>query len=252
MLLAAAAGCDQQAWFERFAPKEEVETAKAYLALFPKGDFDTIEKSIDPSLQGPGLRPKLQQIAATFPREAPSAVRLMGYQSNTTGNTTLHSVSLEYEYPSSWLVANVVLEKTPAGSVVKAVQVKPEKESLARVNRFTFEGKGPAHYAVLAAAILIPLFIVFTVVVAARTPIPKRKWLWIVFVLLGFVQLSFNWTTGDFATSLLSIDLLGAGFVKAGPFAPVIFTVSIPLGAVVFLVRRKRWLAPPAQENPPS
>jgi len=240
-LLVAAAGCDQQAWFERFAPKEEVEAAKAYLALFPKGDFDAIEKTIDPSLKGPELRPKLQRVAATFPREAPSAIRLMGYQSNSTGNRTLLNISLEYEYPASWLVASIVLEKTPAGTLVKGLQVEPVKESLARVNRFTFEGKGPAHYAVLAAAILIPLFVVFTLVLVIRTPMPKRKWLWIVFVLLGFVQLSFNWTTGELAFRTFAIELLGASFVKAGPFAPIILTVSFPLGAVWFLVRRKQW-----------
>jgi hypothetical protein len=249
VLLAAAAGCDQQAWFERFAPKEEVEAAKAYLALFPRRDFDAIEKAIDPSLKGPALRPKLERVAAVFPGEAPRAVRLMGYRSNTTGNTTVQNISLEYEYPATWLVASVVLEKTPGGTILKGVQVEPVKESLAAVNRFTFEGKGGAHYGMLAAAILIPLFIIFTVVVAARTPIPKRKWLWIVFVLLGLVQLSFNWTTGDVGVSALSVELLGAGFVKASPFAPLVLTISFPLGAIVFLIRRKRWLAPPAQNR---
>ena len=40
---------------------------------------------------------------------------------------------------------------------------------------------------------------------------------------------------------LLSVNLLGASVFWAGPYAPMILGGSIPFGAALFWVRRKRW-----------
>ena len=113
------------------------------------------------------------------------------------------------------------------------------KQSLEEANRFTFEGKGPIHYIVFALTVAVPLFIVYALVLCFKTPIARRKWLWLLFVALGFFQLTLNWTDGAFGIQPISFALLGAGFVRAGPYMPFIFNVTIPIGAIVFLARRR-------------
>jgi hypothetical protein len=41
----------------------------------------------------------------------------------------------------------------------------------------------------------------------------------------------------------VSLLLLGAGFSQAGPYAPLVFAVAIPVGAIVFLARRRSILS---------
>jgi hypothetical protein len=67
----------------------------------------------------------------------------------------------------------------------------------------------------------------------------KRKWLWLIFIALGLFQFHLNWTTGAWNLQPLSFLLLGAGFTKAAPAAPLILSVAFPLGAILFLARRK-------------
>ena len=187
-------GCDQKAWFEKFIPKEEEEFSKNYLALFQARDFEAIEAKIDPSLKNAQLRSKLEQIAAFFPAEKPTDIQTVGAQSFSNADMSQINLTFQYEYPGRWLLANVVLQKEGSDTVVTGVNVQPLRDSLENINRFTFEGKGGVHYAVFAVAVIVPLFVLSALVLCVRTPIPKRKWLWILFVLVGFAQLTLNWS----------------------------------------------------------
>jgi hypothetical protein len=112
-------------------------------------------------------------------------------------------------------------------------------QSLQEYNRFALVGKNAIHYIVLSLVVAVPLFIVYALVLCLKTPIARRKWLWMLFIALGFSRLSFNWTDGAYKIQPISFSLLGAGFLKAGPYAPWIFTVAVPVGAIVFLVKRR-------------
>jgi len=95
-------------------------------------------------------------------------------------------------------------------------------------------------YAVLTIAIIDVLLIFVTLAVCIITPISKKKWLWIVFILVGVGSVSVNWTNGKYAIQVLSIYLFGASAAATGPDAPWIITATIPLGAIVFWFKRKR------------
>ena len=235
------AGCDQQAWLDRFAPKEEVEFARQFLTHFASRDFTAIEQQLDPSILNRDTRLKLEQVADQFPAYKPTAMETVGAETHTNQKLVTYKLTFQYQYPAKWLLAHVVLERTDGKLWVAGVHVTPLPGPLQEINRFTFTGKGVLHYIVFALAVAIPLVVVTTLVVCTRTPIPRRKWLWYLFIALGVVQFSLNWTDGAWGVQPLSFMLLGAGFTKAGPVAPWIFTVAFPLGAVVFLFRRRAW-----------
>ena len=175
-----------------------------------------------------------------LPSAPPSSVKTVGAHTFTSASGVTYRLTLEYAYPDSkWLLVSTVLERRNGKLLLAGIHFQPLSQSLETTNRFTFEGKGPLHYVVLALAILVPLFVLYVLVVCAKARPLKRKWLWLIFIALGVVQFSLNWTTGTWELKPLSLSLLGAGFWQAGPSAPVILTIALPLGAIVFLVKQR-------------
>ena len=246
--MSLTAGCSGRSLFGSAPPSEDVEFAKSYLALFSLRSFPAMEMGMDPSLKDPKIRQKLLQMASLFPPGQPTSVRLIGSNFSRSGNTTTSSLSFQYEYPGRWILADVVVERQGQAPVVKGVHIQPLRDSLDRINRFTFASKGPAHYAALAVAGLILLFVLATFLLAVRTPAPSMKWGWALFVLVGVVRFAFNWTTGGLQVVPMSMQLFGSGFTKPSPFDALIITTSIPVGAIVYLIQRREWI----QETGPS
>lgn len=242
LLLAALAGCNRQGIYDRFMPKAEDAFARSYLALFPAHDFASIETKLDPSLKGPQLQDQLSTIMAVFPAGKPISIKTVGAGIVSEGGVRRVNLSYEYAYPGIWLLANIALREEGGTTRVTGVHVQRIGDSLEHANRFTFDGKGARYFAMFGLAILIPLFIVVALVLCVRTPIPKRKWLWFIFILFGVAQLSLDWTSGHLAFSPLYVELLGASFIKPSPYAPVYLAISFPLGAVIFLLRRRKWM----------
>lgn len=96
------------------------------------------------------------------------------------------------------------------------------------------------------------MFILVTLVACIRTKMRRRKWRWILFVLVGGVSLSLNWTTGEIGFSPLSVRLLGASAMTTSAYSPWIVSISFPLGAAMFWLKRRKSMQPPSPELPQS
>lgn len=123
------------------------------------------------------------------------------------------------------------------------LQVYRADSSQQERNKFTLEGKSALHYLTLVLAAMVPLFIVVTAYFCIRTPIPKRKWLWVIFIFVGIGKFSLNWTTGQLDFQPLSLQLFSASAMAMGPHAPWIISVSVPLGTIMFWFKRKQFIA---------
>ena len=238
-LVVLLAGCGQQEMMDKLAPKQEVAQAKLLVSQLAAKDFAAVESQLDSSIRSTSVRSALEKMAAAFPAEKAKSIATVGSRTVKANGVTSYDLTFEHEYASSWLITNVGLQERDGKVTVVGIHVNPMKQSLAQTSAFTFEGKSPLHYVVLALAIAVPSFIVYSLVLCLRTPVVKRKWLWLLFVAIGFVQLSFNWTSGAYGVQLISFALLGGGFSRAGPFAPLILHVAVPVGAIVFLARRR-------------
>ena len=236
-------GCSQEAMMEKLIPKEEVEFSRKYLSLFQSRNFEEISKRLNPQLKSEKLQSQLEQVAQFFPPDPPKNIELVSSHTFKSGDKWQANIAFQYEFPSSWLIANINLERIGDGElIVNGVNVNPIHDSLENINKFTFKGKSPIHFIFFVLVGFLPLFVIFTFVVCIRTPMKKRKWLWAIFMLLGFVKFSINWTSAAININPLSFQLLGAGFVSAGKFAPWIMTISIPLGVLIFWIRREKMI----------
>ena len=227
---------------DRFIPQEEAQLGRRYVELVRARDFAPIEAALDPQYRDESFSSVMESLSLIFPSGEPKSVKVVGSRVTLSSNFTTYNLSYEYEFPDRWIVANILLGRTADATLIQGIHMNVFSESLERTHALNLLEKSIPHYIVLTIAILVVSFVLTTFVACLRTPIGKGKWLWAVFVLVGIGQLTFNWTTRDLGLSLTAIEIPGVGFFK--PFyGPILLRIGFPLGAVLFWINRKRWLA---------
>lgn len=247
--------CDTSQMLEKFADDEKEQIALDYIDLLRSGEYQKILDDLSPKLSESADITVIEKMGAFFPKKDFTSRELIGYRVNQfNNNPAVYNVSYQYGFEDKWLVTNVAFHQEYSGNIViDSFYVYPLKQSLQETHRFTFSGKGLGHYITFAACILIPIFIVVTLVGAIKTKMEKRKWLWIIFILLGIFTIRMNWSTGQFSFQPLSFQLLGSSFQSAGLYAPWMFGFSIPLGAILSWFKKcKSYKAGAANPLPPS
>ncbi len=220
----------------------EVALAESFLDDLISKDFDAVRSQVSPILQEQCTDEKLSELASIFPSEPLIGLELIENYTSTLSNKVWRGhFTFEYEYDSHWAVATVMMVR-PEGEKEQIIGFNTYRTNLSQLeaNRFTFEGKTFKHFGMLALTLIVPIFIIVTLVVCFRTPIAKKKWAWIAFIFLGMSALKFNWTSGEFKFLLVTVNLLGSGFIKASVYSPLILTTSLPLGAIFFWIQRPK------------
>ena len=237
-LLVLAAGCTQRDVVLN-VPAADQALAMTYVDLLRARKFDDIDRAAIPSVRGPKLYAALLKMADTLPEnETPGSRKLVGAQVTTDQDGTTTNVVYEYDFSGKWVLANVVLLRKPGSVSLAGLSVRAIPESLEQHHRFRLTGKSAAHYLVLALAIAFPLLTLYALVACFRTTMSWQRWAWMLFILLSIGSFTINWTTGETQLSALAIGAFGAS-ATAALYGPWMLSVSLPLGALVFLLRRK-------------
>ncbi len=66
-----------------------------------------------------------------------------------------------------------------------------------------------------------------------------RKWRWFALILVGFGSFMLNWTSGLWGFRMLAVWFLGGMVMRDGLDGPWMVYVSIPVGAIIFHMRRR-------------
>jgi hypothetical protein len=240
LCLSLLAACSRDEMLQKFASPTEQAAARKYIDALRSHNFDDIEKVIDPSIADGLHGGMLAKMAAVFPEGTPTSVQLVGANRFSSGadGTTLN-LTYEYQFGIQYLLVNVATKTTSGVMTIVGFRVLPESASLETQNRFNLSGKSALQYGVLGAAIAAAVFTLVVLIVCIRTKMQRRKWLWILFILFGFGKLSINWTTAQWGVTVLAAQLLSASSAAAF-FGPWIVSVSLPIGAVVFLIHRRK------------
>ena len=235
-LLAILTGCNHQT----LIPKDLEQFAKDYFDLFRSGNFDEIKKHSNPELISPETESQLIATAKKFPTGELIEIEMIASNLHSSPEKLQAYISYQYQFSNGWAVTEILLSKMADQIIVERVYVDRITQALDELHAFTFKGKSMLHYIVLFLSVAVPLFIAFALIRCIYTPNVKIKWAWILFILIGFIGFSFNWTTGEITTQFIGLHLLGATVFTASPYSPWILTPSIPVGAILFLILRKR------------
>jgi hypothetical protein len=232
-------GCSQANILQKFASPEDQTIAKNYIDLLRHQQFGDIEKAIDPSISAPSLHNTLVKMGALFPLQEPASVTLVGVRSMHMSGADTKNITFEYAFSGKWLLVNVAVKKQDGVSTIVGFNVIPQPASLETQNRFTLSDKSWVQHLILIAVVIVPLLTLYALVLCVMTKIKGRKWPWILFILFGIGRIAVNWTTGQFTFTLLSVQLLGAS-AFAPLYEPWTLAVSLPLGAIFFLLLRRK------------
>jgi len=234
--------CSQENLLQKFSTPEDQATAKAYIDRLRAHDFDEIEKALDPTIKGMAPNGTLVRMADLIPTQEPTSIKVVGAQTFYTTTSKMVNTTFEYDFDGKWLLANVAVQEKKGIKTIVGFHIYPRSRSLESENHFTLSGKGATQYLFLAMTISAALLTLYALVACVRTKLPGRKWPWVLFILLGFGKAAVNWTTGQWGFMPVSIQLFSASAV-AQFYGPWIVAFSAPVGAIWFLLYRKKLLA---------
>lgn len=257
LLMFLLAACSQQELTQKIATPKDQADAQYYVDLLRARDFDAIEKSADSSISHAAFESELPKMAAVFPEGDPASLKpdsvkpdssrpapikpdsitLVGAQRRTINGDTSVAMTFEYAFSDKWVLASITIRDPDGARKLFAFKVNAEHESLRARNAFRLSGKSPLQYFVLLGTIAAFALTVWALIACALTPMP-RKARWIVFILLGLCDLGVNWTSGEWYFSPLYVQLFSASFATSR-YGPLLISCSLPLGAILFLLRRR-------------
>lgn len=236
-------GCDfkeqLKKQLEKFVPKEADKFARAYIDILREGDFEQAEKLLDPQVVTSKTRSKLQEGANLLKKGELISMEIVGVNIFETKDKSRNSLTYQLQFKDTWLLVIVIVDDISGKQQIYGVNVKTIPKSLEEINAFTLSGKSFRHYIILLLAAFIPVFMIYTIVLCVRTKM-KRKWLWIILILIGVGKYNFNWTSGQMGYQPISLLIPGTLAFKGGPYAPWIISISIPLGALLFILKRRK------------
>ncbi len=231
-------GCSQQDLLNKFSSPEDQAVAKSYIDRLRAGKYAEIEQALDSDIQTPDSRDTLAKMAALIPSGEPTSMKLVGAQVYHTPGATIVNTTFEFSFGDRWILANVAVRDRHGAKTIVGFNVHPMQQSLESLNRFTLLGKSAIQYAVFVAAIAAVAITIYSVVACAGTKLLRKKWLWMLLILFGFGKIAVNWTTGEWGIAPLTIQLFSAT-AFAPLYGPWTIAVSLPLGAIAFLLYRR-------------
>jgi len=242
-------GCDQATLMKKFTPPEDELFARTFFDQLRQGEFGQIVSDLDPSVADPSVRDKLAEMASLIPAEAPVSVKVVGAHVFRNPEYSTTSITLEYQFVSKWLLVDVTTQRKAGASTVLGFHVTAESDSLENLNRFTLVGKSAIQYLILSLAVGSLAFSLYVLILCIRAKEVNRKWLWMLFILVGVEKVAVNWKTGQLTFGILAINIPSA--TASHPFyGPWTVAVFLPLGAILFLNRQRRRKIP-AETTPP-
>ncbi|WP_194755486.1 hypothetical protein [Aliidiomarina indica] len=242
------ASCSSEFLTDRLVSEQESDFAREYLTRLKAKDVEYVRSFLTPELAAQVSDALILDVANYFYPGEPKSVELIGYQVYIINNLREVSITFEYEFESGWNLVNVVLNSREDEYEVLDFHVYQTEGSQSSLHAFDLAEKSPIQYAVLLMAIAVPIFILVTLVACIRTPVPSKKWLWIIFIAVGIGSIQVNWTTAEYAIQLFNIQFFGASAFSAGASAPWIISAAVPWGAIIFWFKRRKYLEQTGQK----
>lgn len=229
--VALLAGCGEDARIQKAVPKEADTLARDFISALEAKNSDAALKLIEPEVRKEATE-KIKSITQLFTDGKPQQVKPVGVRAQKKGEERLIQVSYQLYYPEKAIITTLVILENPKGRFIVSARLDPVKEPLEKLYAFKLFGKSFFHYIVLLLAVVVPLFIAYTLWQCLKSSV-KWKWAWAVAIVLAFFPIYLDWTTGRAFIRLISVLIFGVSFVKQ-KYSPMILAVGIPVGAIVF------------------
>jgi hypothetical protein len=212
-------------------------------------DLNGIEAQFDPQRKRPTLHQSLVFMQGMIPPEKPRVRFLKGLKLSGPDGATDYGAQYEYDYASTAVLAQIEMRQDKAGrKTITAVQLRQAPVGIAHAFDFGLTGKKYYQYIFLFLMALSPAFGLWGLYALWRARDIKWKFFWALAMLLGFMDLTMDWRTGDVLLNIAYIHPFWIYARKFGPLSPWMLSTSLPLASIAFLLGYRRlerpWDAP--------
>lgn len=225
-------------------PQDMAALAAPYDAVSQGRDGDLAASLVESNA---GTQAEIDRIQTLLPPGTPTSSRLTTFRGATgTDGNHLWGVR-EYEYPDHVVRAETTLYRAAASDPWKVSGFNVNVLSRAELAGRTFDPvrEPPGVQAVIAAAVIFPLFMLFTFWVALFRRGLKLRWIWLVAVVLGVGTIYADTASDALSFLPISVQLFGAGATWSGSaFDGWVFSASTPFGAAAFWLFAPRAIKP--------
>lgn len=221
----------------RFVRPQDDIFARAFFDSVRFARLDYAVQRLSPALwQQHGVRDSLARVAAFLPHGSLDSMHLVGAFRYRNDSSEQSSLTYEYHSAQGWGATTINILHQQGIHYVFGIHADTMHQSLEALNVFRLRGKSAGHYLMLLMLVACAGTAITAAVRTLRTPMPRR-WLWVLFSLVGTSTFAFNWTTGQVGFSLLTVRLFVVGFAQGVASTPWILSVSFPIGALLAIRR---------------
>jgi hypothetical protein len=219
-------------------PKAREAYSRTVMNRLVEGNLDDIVEMMIPEQRNLKLREGLEQIHDHIQSADTNNAELVGVMVYDSLGTVQESLTFQLRTPHEWVIVNVFAIDSSGFRKLGGVHAYPLAESLAESNAFRFDRMTILHLLVLGLYVLANLIVLAGIYFAISLPV-DAPWLWVAFSLVSFTRIFLNWTTGAIGVQPIFFQLFGGTFLASPPYGPWILSVSIPVGAIAVLFKRR-------------
>lgn len=213
----------------------EIEDSDSAIRLLDERLWEQTRAPIENAPNG-----MLELLSSIFPDGQPKSLDLIQSRADEIEGGFVAYTIWEYSWAEDFVFGKFTTVVTDDSAKIINYKVIRQDRSVADVSFPGFEKAVPKNYMAAAALIGSLSLMLVTFVVALRTPIKRRKWLWCLLPLAGVGRVLFDWNYATYSVYWFSVHLLGAGVFSPGLGESYYLKFTIPVGAIVFLIFRKK------------
>jgi hypothetical protein len=249
LLAVLSAGCHPEKMLEQFASAADQKRAIELIEMMRHHDVAALESQFAPSIKTPELPQILEKMAAAMPAGEPRKRTLVGAYKNFSNGVASSNLTYQYDFGDRWFLVNCAYAESGPDKGIFGMQIQPLTAPLKAAPDFSLHGKSALQLGVLVAAMLALVLTLVALIRCIRERGLRKKWLWVLFILIGAMQLQVDWTSGAWQFNYFTILLFSASAVFQ-PYGSWVVSVALPVGAL-FYMARSIWNHPrPQLSNP--
>lgn len=221
-------------------PQQDADLRAVYEKM-KANDLAGIEAEFTPQFKQAGLHQGLEFMQGMIPPDQPKVTMLKGLSQPGPDGSTDYGAQYEYDYKSTAVLAQIEIRQDKAGrKTISAVQLHQAPVGISHAFDFSLLHKKSYQYVFLVLMLMAPGFGIWGLVALWRAPDIKWKFFWALAMLLGFMDLTMDWRTGDVFLNIAAIHPLWIFAKKFGPLSPWMLSTSLPLASIAFLLGYRR------------
>lgn len=225
------AACSQQQAIDRFSSDAEQLEVIEIAELLRDGDASSLAEFAHPEFvpQLPELVPQVSEYLDGVSGEF--AVETVTVHV-ATGLPTQKQFVLLAGQDGRFAVVQITMGEIEGGRKLLAFYAQLADQNPKSIHEFHLADGGLLGFFWIGSMILSATICVIAAILVWRGSTFRFRPLWSLLSLIAVGRIDLNWTTNEWGLTPIAVQLLGASFMKAGPFSPWVLSFSLPLPAI--------------------